>query len=267
MDISIIIPSFNDQRIERTVKSILSQTYSRTNYEIIIVDGGSSANDFEGTLKYLKDVCDIVISEKDQGIFDGLNKGIDLARGDLLFMVGSDDFLISDEVFSIAHTEFRENHADLVIFELFYVDKNNTIERHWSLPKNMKNIPEHFQIPHFSTFMSKNIVGETRFNLDAFISADFGFFKDLLKKDGKVTIVNQPVVCMTSGGQSSKNLINIVKGNIQSISLFGSNPYRVLRFLVHKAYSKTIHYSRIKYNKTLRKKFQGKVNLFLQSIE
>lgn len=267
MDISIIIPSFNDVRIERTVKSILSQTYSRAKYEIIIVDGGSPPNEFEGTLKYLRDVCDIVISEKDDGIFDGLNKGIDLASGDLLYMIGSDDFLISDDVFSMANTEFRENNADLIIFELFYVNNNNIIERHWSLPKNIKQLPAHFQIPHFSTFMSKSLVGVTKFNLDAFISADFGFFKELIKKKRKVSIVNQPIVCMTSGGQSSKNLMNIVKGNIQSLKQFNFNPYRVFRFIAHKIYTKTIHYSKMKFNRLSKEQFQAKINSFLQSIE
>ena len=97
MDISIIIPSFNDSRIIRTVKSILSQNFPRDSYEIIIVDGGSPLDTFGVTLEYLKDECDVVICEKDEGIFDGLNKGVGLANGNLVFMIGSDDFLISAE--------------------------------------------------------------------------------------------------------------------------------------------------------------------------
>ena len=101
IQISIIIPSYNDKRIVRTVKSILSQNFDRDKYEIIVMDGGSDKIFFEDTLEYLRDKCNLVIHEKDNGIFDALNKGIDLANGDLIFMIGSDDFLISNDVFSI----------------------------------------------------------------------------------------------------------------------------------------------------------------------
>ena len=267
MDISIIIPSFNDSRIERTVKSILSQNYPREGYEIIIVDGGSPQDTFGVTLEYLKDECDVVICEKDEGIFDGLNKGVGLANGDLVFMIGSDDFLISDDVFKKAFQKFKEHNYELIVFELFYVNQNNKIERYWSMPKNMNSIPEHFQLPHFSTFMSRNLIGNTRFKLESFISADYGFFKELLGKNKKTIIINNPVVCMTSGGQSSKDFVNILKGNMQSLKEFGMNPYKVLRFFLHKLYTKSKHFASMKLNSKKRKQFQIKINTYLNSIK
>ena len=44
------------------------------------------------------------------------------------------------------------------------------------MPRNMNSIPSYFQLPHFSTFMSRNLIGNTRFKLESFISADYGFF-------------------------------------------------------------------------------------------
>lgn len=266
MDISIIVPSFNDSRIIRTVKSILSQNYARENYEIIIVDGGSPQESFGETLEYLNDECDIVLSEKDKGIFDGLNKGIELASGNLIFMIGSDDFLISNNVFERAYEKFKEDNYELIVFELFYVNNNNEIERYWSMPKNMHLIPSHFQLPHFSTFMSRNLIGDTRFKLESFISADYGFFKELISKKKKSIIINSPEVCMTSGGQSSKNLINIIKGNMQSLNQDSINLYKIFRFFFHKLFTKTKHYASMKLNNKKRERFQNKINSYINTI-
>ncbi|MDC1242445.1 glycosyltransferase [Gammaproteobacteria bacterium] len=267
MDISIVVPSFNDTRIIRTVKSILSQNYPRENYEIIIVDGGSPQESFGETLEYLNDECDIVLSEKDKGIFDGLNKGIELASGMLIFMIGSDDFLISNDVFERAYQKFKEDKYELIVFELFYVNNNNEIERYWSMPKNMHSIPSHFQLPHFSTFMSRNLIGDTRFKLESFISADYGFFKELISKKKKSIIINSPAVCMTSGGQSSKNLINIIKGNMQSLlNEDRMNLYKIFRFFFHKLLTKTKHYGSMKLNRKKRERFQNKINSYINTI-
>ena len=155
----------------------------------------------------------------------------------------------------------------MVIFELFYVNQKNKIKRYWTLPKNLIKVPPYFQIPHFSTFISKNLVGRTRFKLNSFISADFSFFKEINEKDIKVSVINSPICCMTSGGQSSKNYVNIFKGNIQSLREFNFNPYLILRFIFHKIFTKALHFSVLYFHKNKRKDFQDKINSFLLEIE
>ncbi len=247
--ISIIIPSFNDKRIERTVISILDQKFQRQDIQIIIMDGGSDKNKFASTLDYLRNKCDIVISKPDEGIFDGLNKGLDLADGELIFMIGSDDYLISDLAFEKAYKTYKENNAHLIAFEMFYVNSDNEIQRHWSLPKNLKIFPQFFQLPHFSTFISRNLLGKTRFKIQSFISADFAFFKELISKDMKSKIINIPICCMTSGGQSSKNIKNIFLGNLQSLKEFNFNPILILGFIISKFTSKAKHFLLIKFKR------------------
>ncbi len=94
---SIITVCYNSEKtIERTIKSILNQT--ETDYEYIIVDGSSKdktldivksyENAFDGRLRY--------ISEKDNGIYDAMNKGIAMAKGELIGLVNSDDFYEPD---------------------------------------------------------------------------------------------------------------------------------------------------------------------------
>ena len=74
--------------MQKSINSVLSQTYK--NYELIIVDGKSS----DGTLKILKknnSKIDFWISEKDKGIYDAMNKGIELSKGDIIGILNSDD--------------------------------------------------------------------------------------------------------------------------------------------------------------------------------
>ena len=97
MKFSIITPCFNSENtIERTLKSVLNQTYSM--YEYIIVDGGST----DSTLDIIRSYKDFfgdklkVISEPDNGIYDAMNKGISWATGDFVGIVNSDDFYEED---------------------------------------------------------------------------------------------------------------------------------------------------------------------------
>jgi putative colanic acid biosynthesis glycosyltransferase len=89
--ISFIIPCFNTKKtIALAVNSILNQSYS--NYEIIVIDGMSS----DGTLEILKKYSNVItlVSEKDKGIYDAMNKGINISSGDWLFFMGADDQIL-----------------------------------------------------------------------------------------------------------------------------------------------------------------------------
>lgn len=96
--ISVIIPTYNcSDTFEDCLKSVLEQDFEEK--EIIVVDGGS----IDGTLDLLKEYSNQVdkwISEPDQGIYDALNKGINLAHGEWLYFLGADDKLYDNHVLS-----------------------------------------------------------------------------------------------------------------------------------------------------------------------
>ena len=82
MKISIITPSFNSEKtIEDTIKSVISQTYQDKEY--LIIDGGSKDNTLKVVEKYQNKISKIV-SEKDKGLYDAINKGIKLATGEII---------------------------------------------------------------------------------------------------------------------------------------------------------------------------------------
>ena len=96
--ITIIIPTYNSQQdIQRCLDSVLNQTFK--DLELIIIDGESSdqtiqiCKSFEGKFKNFK-----LISEKDKGIYDAMNKGIINSSGEFLYFLGSDDYLFHKDV-------------------------------------------------------------------------------------------------------------------------------------------------------------------------
>lgn len=93
--LSIICPSYNCSNTIRTlIESVVRQTCD--NYELIIIDGGST----DGTVDILKEYGGKLtfISEKDNGIYDAMNKGISMATGEWLYFIGADDSLYSENV-------------------------------------------------------------------------------------------------------------------------------------------------------------------------
>lgn len=96
VEFSIIIPTFNSGAVISTaVQSVLDQTYS--NFEILVIDG-QSEDDTLNIMAQFRDRRIRTISEKDKGIYDAMNKGIEIAKGEYLYFMGSDDTLYNDKV-------------------------------------------------------------------------------------------------------------------------------------------------------------------------
>ena len=96
MKISIITVSYNAAKtIEQTISSVVNQTYQDIEY--IIIDGGST----DGTMDIIRKYEDRIaywISEPDKGIYDAMNKGIDVATGDYVYFLGADDRLVDANI-------------------------------------------------------------------------------------------------------------------------------------------------------------------------
>lgn len=117
MKISVVTVTFNSAATVRdTIESVLKQEYS--DYEYLVIDGGSKDNTvdiikeyepkFGGRMKW--------ISEKDKGMYDGINKGIRMASGDVVGIINSDDFYHRSDVFNIINKAFDENKGIQAIY-------------------------------------------------------------------------------------------------------------------------------------------------------
>lgn len=117
MKISVITVTFNSAATVRdTIESVLCQAY--VNYEYLVIDGGSKDNTvdiikeyeskFEGRMKW--------ISEKDKGMYDGINKGIRMATGDVVGIINSDDFYHRTDIFDIINKAFEEDKTIQAVY-------------------------------------------------------------------------------------------------------------------------------------------------------
>jgi glycosyltransferase len=214
MKISVIIPNYNDIRIKRALESVYKQTYN--NYEIIVVDGLSTN---EMLLSFYKSSnIDILIMEKDHGIFDGLNKGIKSATGDMVFLMGSDDCLSDNSVFEKVYNNYRKDSTvDGICIGCKFVDKNNKLIRLWN-PKSVtsKKILSGIYPPHFSLFLKRelySLVGLFKYKETENIATDTIWLLDLalVKPQLHIPILSDTSLVMEYGGASTGSVRRILQ--------------------------------------------------------
>lgn len=122
--VSIITPSYNQgEFIRETIESVLSQDYP--NIEYIVMDGGST----DQTLEILKEYGDRIkwFSEKDEGQADAVNKGIRMAKGEIIGWLNSDDTYCPGAIRKVVEYFRTHPKVDMVYGEGYYTDKNSVV--------------------------------------------------------------------------------------------------------------------------------------------
>jgi glycosyltransferase involved in cell wall biosynthesis len=121
--ISIIIPVFNGEKyIANSLSQIVSQTFS--NFEVIVLNSMSTDSTSEIVMGYVQDNPNVrLINEKDNGIFDGMNRGVEYSKGKWLLFLGCDDLLYSDFVLEEIST-YLDGTSDVVYGDVMWVPEN-----------------------------------------------------------------------------------------------------------------------------------------------
>ncbi len=241
MKISIITSVFNNkEQIANAIDSVLSQTYK--NIEYIVIDGAST----DGTIDVIKsygDKIDIFVSEKDEGIYSGLNKGIQLASGDIIGFLHSDDFYLHDNILEMVVEKFKRRKCDGVYGDLIYVDKNDTnrIVRHWNSGKFEYNkLKKGWMPPHPAFFLKKSVYEEFGlYDTNFKISADYNFILKVLSSNKiKVCYLPNVLYVMRLGGASNKNLKNLIRKSKEDLRALRLNNIGNIFSLLKKITSK-----------------------------
>jgi len=232
MKISIITVSYNSSRtIRDTIESLLIQTYK--NIEYIIVDGLSTDNTVNIIKEYESQFNEMLrwVSEKDNGLYDAMNKGFRMATGDVIGIINSDDLFSDSQAIEKVVNCFKTNDpVDCVFADLYYVAQNDIskIVRYWQTGKK-SSFAKGWHPAHPTLYVKKKVYDRYGlFDLNYKLAADFELMLRLVEKD-KISMVYlpEPLVKMRLGGVTSKNLTNIRKGNIECIHAFKKNGIKV----------------------------------------
>lgn len=215
MLVSIITATYNSEAtIASNVESIKEQTHSFI--EHIIIDGASNDN----TLSIIKahSPSAKIFSEKDNGIYDAMNKGIALAKGDIIGMLNSDDLYMNELIIEKVVNLFEQENCEAVYGDLIYVDSNDTskIKRRWNAGSFSKNDFLYGWMPPHPTFFVKKEVYEKygKFNLSVFTAADYELMLRFVYKYGiKVAYLQETMVKMRTGGASNESITNRLLAN------------------------------------------------------
>ncbi len=209
--ISIItVVKNNEQTIEKCINSVLDQKYK--NFEYIIIDGNSTDKTFEIIKKY-KDKISVISSENDKGIWDAMNKGINLAKGNIIGFLNSDDFYFEDTL-KIVNNYFINDGIDFLFgsvkkYKLLHGFNPKIIK--WSFG---------FYTSHSIGFFIKTIKHKEVGLYDTnFYSADLDFFYKMIvnhKLIGKSSKKDEIFGEFGKGGYSSR--INYVD-HLQDLNL------------------------------------------------
>ena len=215
MKISIITACYNSAAtISDTLQSVSVQDFK--NIEHIIIDGASS-DDTMGIVRRFPHVSKVV-SEKDKGIYDAMNKGIALASGDVIGILNSDDVYTSGSVISKVMKKFEQENTDAVYADLQYVkyDDLQKVTRTWHSGNFSKRKFYYGWMPPHPTFFVRRHVYEKigNFNSSLRSAADYEFMlRVLVKNNFKAQYIPEVLVKMRTGGMSNATIGHRLRAN------------------------------------------------------
>ena len=209
MKVSIITVTYNSiKTIERTILSVLNQSYKDIEY--ILIDGNSD----DGTINIIKSYeyrINKFISENDKGIYDAMNKGLEIASGDIICFLNSDDIYSNNFIISEVISQFNENtNIDIIYGDIFFFRDNiDKIVRYYSSKHfNYKKLKFGLMPAHQAMFIKKTIfTNYGNFSLNYKIAGDFDWVARVFKNN-QINYKYIPVVLvrMQVGGISTNGL-------------------------------------------------------------
>ena len=227
MKISIITVCYNSAAtIEKTFQSVQSQTYN--NIEYIVIDGKSK----DGTVDIMNDYKSIItkyISEPDNGLYDAMNRGIELATGDLVGILNSDDVFTDHTILEKIARFHTENDIEASVGNIIKVNEEGEFIRNYSAENwNPEKLKIGFMPPHPAIFFNRNLYEKYgQYHLDFTIAADYElitrfFLKHKISwKFSDITTTHMLIGGISSSGVGTYQLISkeikkaLIRNNIK----------------------------------------------------
>lgn len=203
--VTVITVCYNAvETIEKTIVSVLSQSYP--NIEYIIVDGASTDGTIDVIKKY-EDQLTAFISEPDNGVYDAMNKGLKCSNGKWVSFMNSGDYFVNEKV--VENVFIDKISADV---KVLYGDVVRYFPNQGYVPQLCNSFQDEgiqYNLNHQSTFIDGNIMRGLKYNLKYRIAADADFFNKVKERNGKFQYVPVSIaVYEAATGLSSKLLID-----------------------------------------------------------
>jgi glycosyltransferase involved in cell wall biosynthesis len=244
MKISIITVVYNNERtIRDAIQSVIGQSYK--NIEYVIIDGNSKDNTVNIINEY-KEKIGFFVSEKDNGLYDAMNKGIQNCTGDVIGILNSDDLYQDFNVIESVMEQFNNDpELDILYGDLVYVksDDTNKVVRNWKSKEYYNNFFENANVPPHPALFVKNHVYKQAglFDLQYKLAADYELMLRMFKKHNfKSKYINRLIIKMRLGGATNQSVSNIVNQNKEILKAWKNNnlgapfylmPLRILKRL------------------------------------
>lgn len=203
---SVITVCYNaEATIEDTIQSVISQTYHHVEY--IIVDGASKDRTMDIVNRYREHIA-IVVSERDKGLYDAMNKGIGLATGDYLcFLNAGDSFHEDDTLQQMVHSIHTPQLPDVLYGETELVDHEGHFlrMRRLSAPEVLtwKSFRQGMLVCHQAFFPRRNLV--MPYDLRYRFSADFDWCIKIMKKSKVLHNTHLTLIDYLAEGMTTRN--------------------------------------------------------------
>lgn len=237
--ISIITVVYNNKNnFIRTLDNIRNQTYR--NIEYVVIDGGST----DGTVKIIEDNNDFIdkwISEKDEGIYDAMNKGIDIATGEYICFMNAGDIFFENNTIEKVFKSYE--NADVYYGDTELLDESG---KSWGT-KQLKKTPEHLKwqdmidgmvVTHQSLIIKKTLI--PKYDLSFQYCSDIDWTIKILKKANFIYNTNLIITSFLMGGYSRKNTIKslferfkILSGHFNILAVIINHFKLAFKFLLH----------------------------------
>lgn len=242
MKISLITVSYNAEKtIEKTIQSVLNQDYADVEY--IVIDGLSKDGTMEIVNRY-KDKIAVVKSEKDKGMYDGINKGIGIATGDIIGILNADDVFATNDILSQIAKAFHSNtKTEAVIGDIAFCNEVGKQVRYYSSAKWHPNkFVWGFMPAHPSFYCKRKLFAEWgAYRTDFDIAADYELLIRYLKVQA-CTFQYLPIlmVKMNLGGKSTQGWRSTITINQEILRACKLNGLRTNYLMLYSKYLRKV---------------------------
>lgn len=238
MKVSIITVSLNSSKtILETINSVNNQTYH--DIEHLFIDGDSSDNTIDTIRTYSKR-SNVIISEKDSGIYNAINKGLRHAKGEIVGFLNADDTLDNQTIISQIVANFNSD-VDCIYGNIVFVNQQNKVVRKWSSKEFKAGLFQYSWTPAHPTFYCRNSIYKRYggYREDFLIASDVDLmFRFLEIHKIKSLFINQNLVRMKIGGVSTKSLSSTILITKEVFITFKENDfnYSVVVYVISKIF-------------------------------